>query len=582
MLYEVMELIDFFTKDLKPPQKQYEALRALAFSEGNMEEVAGRFGYTPQSLRTLAHRIKTGKQQLFPDIKPGPRGRRISYEIIQFIVKFRRHRRLSSRDIATKLKSSGFQVSVRTVERVLADAGFPKLRKRTNLERGISKKGELISERSTTLDFEKLKPFRAECQVAGVFLFLSYILESGILNIVSKCDLPESSDISKTQAALSMLLLKFIGNERLSHVGQYNTDRGFGLFAGLNVLPKPTYMCSYSCRTQASELIEFQRKTVESFCRLCPELYQGKTINLDFHSIPHFGDESEMEKVWCGMRGKAMKGANTFFAQDGESNAVIYSRADIKRSEGSAEIKNFVDYWIKVKGVINEILVFDSKLTRYDVLYDLDRDKVKFITLRVKGKSLIDKAMRIEDRKWEKVYLPIPKRKHKHVKVYENRIRLIKGKKELRQLIVKDHGRVEPTFVITNDEEMKSLDILTIYARRWHIENKLAELVGFFNLNSLSSPIMIRICFDILWTIIADTFYHLFARDLRGFEKCHAKKIFRKFVDMPGTVHYDGKSFSVRIRKRATTPILLRVEKLNKEIKVPWLDNRPLKIFWTP
>jgi hypothetical protein len=63
---------------------------------------------------------------------------------------------------------------------------------------------------------------------------------------------------------------------------------------------------------------------------------------------------------------------------------------------------------------------------------------------------------------------------------------------------VKDHGRVEPTFIITNDEEMKSLDILTIYAMRWHIENKLAELVGFFNLNSLSSPIMIRIYFDIL------------------------------------------------------------------------------------
>ena len=29
-----MELIDFFTKDLKPRQKQYEALRAVAFKVG--------------------------------------------------------------------------------------------------------------------------------------------------------------------------------------------------------------------------------------------------------------------------------------------------------------------------------------------------------------------------------------------------------------------------------------------------------------------------------------------------------------------------------------------------------------------
>ena len=30
------------------------------------------------------------------------------------------------------------------------------------------------------------------------------------------------------------------------------------------------------------------------------------------------------------------------------------------------------------------------------------------------------------------------------------------------------------------------------------IENKLSELVAFFNLNALSSPVMIRIHFDIL------------------------------------------------------------------------------------
>ena len=415
-----------------------------------------------------------------------------------------------------------------------------------------------------------------------MFFFLPYILESGILNIVQQCALPQSGDIGKRQASLSMLLLKLIGNERLSHINQYNTDIGFGVFAGLNVLPKPTYMCSYSCRTEASVLMDFQRGIIENLSKLYPNFYQGNTINLDFHSIPHFGDESEMEKVWCGTRGKALKAANTFFAQDGKSDSLIYANTDIKRADSSYEIKKFVNYWIKVRGIVDETLVFDSKLTRYDILYELDEDNINFITLRTRSKRLIEETMGIEEKDWEKVYLPIPKRKYKHVKVHQSKVSLITGQKALRQLIVKDHGRAEPTFVISNNEKMKTNEILTIYAKRWHIENKLADLVKFFSLNALSSPIMIRIHFDLLWTVIADMLYHIFAKDLRRFEKCAPQKIFKQFIDMPGQIEYDGRVFTVKIRKRATTPLLLGIEKLNKEILVPWLDHKPLRIVWTP
>ena len=93
---------------------------------------------------------------------------------------------------------------------------------------------------------------------------------------------------------------------------------------------------------------------------------------------------------------------------------------------------------------------------------------------------------------------------------------------------------------------------------------------------------MIRIHFDILWTVIADTLYHLIAKDLRRFEKCREKKVFKQFIDMPGQIIYDGKTFTVKIRKRASTPILLGVKKLNEETIVPWLDNTPLKIVWAP
>ncbi len=54
------------------------------------------------------------------------------------------------------------------------------------------------------LSLKKLQPFRIDCQVAGIFLFLPYILNTGILDIVQGCALPESGDIGKQQAALSI------------------------------------------------------------------------------------------------------------------------------------------------------------------------------------------------------------------------------------------------------------------------------------------------------------------------------------------------------------------------------------------
>ena len=141
--------------------------------------------------------------------------------------------------------------------------------------------------------------------------------------------------------------------------------------------------------------------------------------------------------------------------------------------------------------------------------------------------------------------------------------------------------RAEPTYIVTNNWGLKLSEVLTIYAKRWHIENKLSELVNFFNINSLSSPIMIRIHFDILWTIIADTLYKLFMRDLKRFEKSTSSKIFRRFIDMPGQIIYDKKSITIKIRKRATTPILMGIDKLKNTIRVPWLNDIPLKIVWT-
>jgi hypothetical protein len=70
-------------------------------------------------------------------------------------------------------------------------------------------------------------------------------------------------------------------------------------------------------------------------------------------------------------------------------------------------------------------------------------------------------------------------------------------------------------------------------------------------------------------------------RDLRRFEKALAPQLFRKFIDMPGRVIYDENKFQIKIRKRAHTPILKEVGKLQAPIPVPWLGDRTIEIIWT-
>jgi hypothetical protein len=150
-----------------------------------------------------------------------------------------------------------------------------------------------------------------------------------------------------------------------------------------------------------------------------------------------------MEKVWCGARGKAMKGANTVFAQDSSSNVILYTRADILRKDETEEVKRFVAYWKELKGSVTETIVFDCHFSKYNVLDEIAADDVRFITLRKRNPDLIESVKKIPDEEWKKVTLSIPKRKYQKVSIHESEVTLRGCKKPLRQIVVKDHGRTK-------------------------------------------------------------------------------------------------------------------------------------------
>ncbi|MDI6642095.1 MAG: transposase, partial [Elusimicrobiota bacterium] len=442
------------------------------------KDAAERFGYTHLTFQTIVKNFKSGNMIFFPIIKKGPKDRRTPIEIRDKIVYWRK-KNLSSPEIQEKLKDADISIGVRTIERILRDEGFEKLLRRTNKERGLTKARTQRPEKSKQLNFDKLTDASFDCQVAGVYLFIPFIIKSELDKLITESSLPKTEQLSKLNNVLSILTLKLIGQKRLCQIINYSFDRGFGLFAGLNVLPKPTAISTYSYLIDKKTVMDFQKKFVSHLNKLNPQYYDGKTVNLDFHTIPHYGKEPPLDYNWVGSKNKPMKGALTFFAQDGESKMISYTNADIQRNKSSYEILDFVDYWLNIKGVITQTLVFDSKLTNYRVLKELNESKIKFITLRRKGSELINTTLSLPRENWIDVKLSVPKRKYNRFLAYEHEVDFPKHDLTLRQIVIREHGRRDPTFVISNNFDFPLEDIVLSYARRWRIENKISELVNF-------------------------------------------------------------------------------------------------------
>ena len=177
-------------------------------------------------------------------------------------------------------------------------------------------------------------------------------------------------------------------------MGGHAFDSGIGLFAGLNVLPKCTAMSTYSYGLDPPELLRLQRTFVKQVNKL--GLIDNNVINLDFHTIPHFGEESVLQKHWAGARNKRMKGALTLFAQDASSKLILYTAADIQKNEADDQVLTFLKYWQGIQRRVQSTFVFDSKFTTYSNLSALNRKGIKFITLRRRGKKLIQNVSQLK------------------------------------------------------------------------------------------------------------------------------------------------------------------------------------------
>jgi Transposase DDE domain len=569
---DLTECRRFFAEPATPRQRQYEALRAFFLDRLTSAEVARQFGYSPGAFRVLCHDFRRG---LLPDFftvtRPGPREQPKKSKARDQVLALRK-RNYSIYDISRALKEQGISLGATAVREILAEEGFAPLPRRLDEERPafIGPTTEAVADVRSFV----LSPREFTTRVGGLFLFLPDLIRLDCEALAQSTKLPGSRMIPAEHALRSSLALKLWSIERKSHVMALVADQGLALFCGLNAIPKKSFLTEYSSRITPQKVAQL---LAGWHAQLTGEnILSAQSFNLDFHSVPYFGDHPLVESHYLSKRSRRQPSILTFLAQDADSQVFCYSNADIRKGEEAEEIFRFIKFWKRQHGSPPQHLVFDSKLTTYEHLDRLEQEGIIFITLRRRSPTLLAEIDDLPASAWRIVNLDVPNRKYRTPKVYEQKVRLRKC--AYRQFFIKDLGHDLPTILLTNDRKSTVPQLILRYAKRMLIENALADAVRFFHIDALSSSVGFKVDFDMALLVLASCLYRMMARRMRGYGDAQARQIFRDLIDMPADVAITDHEVTVRFHRRAHLPIVLASGLIDKPVAVPWWDDRPLRL----
>jgi transposase len=564
-----------FLQPTNATHRQYEALRAFFIEKVPSAEAARRFGYSAQSFRVIVHRFRQNPDRVFfvPPLQ-GPRAAPKKQQARQLIITLRKQN-LSIYDISRALAREGLAYSPVAVAELLQEEGFARLPRRADDERPEGAK-------PTTADVADVReidwtPRHVRTQCGGLFLFLPFLAQIPLDHILRQADFPGSKMIPAGQAMRSLLALKLFGSARHSHVMSSVLDEGLALFAGLNVIPKRSFLTEYSCRIDPGAYLPLMSRWFDALTPL--KLKRGNSFDLDFHVIPSHGEDVLLEKHYVSKRSRRQKGVLAFLAQDADARVFCYANGQVRKDQQNNEILQFVKFWKERTGRLPEELIFDSKLTTYANLNTLNQRGIHFITLRRRSPMLLRTAFNADPGEWKRIELNGVTRQYKHPRVLDHTVALRDYDGSLRQLTITDLGHEEPTILLTNHLKRSPTPLVERYARRMLVENNIADAVDFFHMDALSSAVALKVNCDLQLTLMASSLYRLLANRIgQGYEHAKARHLFRDFVDATALIDIGEREITVHFQKRAHNPYLLSAgfEKLNP--KIPWLGGRRLRL----
>jgi hypothetical protein len=565
-----MDLAQAFLTPQNTTHRQYEALRAHFVEHLPGPEIARRYGYTLGSLHQLIHQFRQQPQRRFFIAAP-PRGIKADDSIRQRIVLLRKQNQ-SIYDISEALKKEDIRRT--PVASVLRQEGFAKLPRRGDHERPPGTK-PTAAERADVRALS-LEPRSVRTKFGGLFLFLPALAELGFDRVIGRCDLPGTQTIPAAHAWRSLLALKLFGTQRHLHVMSAVLDEGLALFAGLNVIPKRSFLTEYSCRLAPACYPKLLRHWFDAMSGL--GLKHGSSFDLDFHTIPFHGQDALVEKHYVSKRSRRQKGILAFLAQDGDQRFFCYANSDLRKDEQNDEILAFVQFWKERTGKVPTELIFDSKLTTYANLDRLNRQGVQFITLRRRSPQLLHDLLARPRSAWRRIELDGLARLYKTPRILDDTVTLPGYTGPLRQITVADLGHEEPTLLLTNQRRRSPAKLISRYARRMLIENNIEDGVNFFHMDALSSAVALKVNCDLQLTLMASSLYRYLAQRIgNGYETVKSRHLFRDFIDATATVEIDRGSVWVHFQKRAHNPLLVAAGFDKTEVHIPWLGHKRLR-----
>ena len=573
-----MEPIDFFQNPQTIAQKQYEALRMFFVEKKSASEVAHKFGYTYRGFTTIVSNFRKelkredGKNLYFNELKPGRK--EVEQESKETIINLRK-KYYSVEDIKVALDSKGFKISEKSIYNIIREQGFARLPRRQKLTKQSLEATGLKAEKTVALTFA---PESFKSASAGILCLLSYIKKYGISEIIEASDFPGTTQISKTSSILAFIALKASNVRRYTADDLWCMDRGLGLFAGLNVLPKAAWFSSYSHRVTTDMNFKFLKALHANWQRLG---LLGDTSNLDFTTIPYWGENGHLENNWSGKRSKALASMLAVLAQDPDSGIIDYGHANVMHKRESNVVLEFIDFYGKdFRGKRDlKYLIFDSKFTNYENLSKLDDDNVKFVTIRRRGSNIVERLNSLPKNNWKTMRIERAGNKKATVKVIDEVIFLKGYNKDIRQICITGHGKIKPAIIITNDFQVSREQIVRKYARRWIVEKSISEQISFFHLNSVSSSMVIKVDFDLTMSIVTHNLFRLFASDTDRYAHNSDQTIYDKFLENSGDIRIEENKISIQLKKKRTLPLILEMTKTYENQKYEWLNN--LKIEFT-
>ena len=570
-----MDLAQVFLAPTNSTHRQYEALRAYFVDQLPAAEVAARFGYTVGSLHQLAHQFRRNPARRF-FAEPPPPGAKASEAVQQQIVGLRKQNQ-SIYDISEALKKDGIRRTPVAIAAVLKQEGFARLPRRKDDERPTGTKPTAAD--PADVRALSLEPRTLRTKFGGLFLFLPALAAMAFDRVISKCDLPGTEMVPAAHALRSLLALKLFGTQRHTHVMSAVLDEGLALFAGLNVIPKRSFLTEYSCRIDPNRYPRLMQHWFDAMSGL--GLRHGSSFDLDFHTIPFHGEDALVEKHYVSKRSRRQKGILAFLAQDGEKRFFCYANSDLRKDQQDDEILQFVRFWKQRTGKLPEELIFDSKLTTHAKLDELNRQGIQFITLRRRGPQLVHDLLARPRSAWRQITLDSVSRVYKTPRILDEQVTLKEYEGPIRQIAITELGHEEPTLLLTNQLRRSAAKLIGRYAQRMLIENNIEDGVSFFHIDALSSAVALKVNCDIQLTLMASGLYrHLGQRVGNGYEVAKSRHLFQDFIDAAALIAIDEKTICVQFQKRAHNPLLVAAGFDKTDIRIPWLGNKRLQFLF--